>query len=229
MTTRSDSITPYVATSGRLAGRIYDLIKERLLDGAFPGGEKLSVANLREEFGVSKQPIMEALRLLSADGLVEIYPQIGCVVTKYSPDEVSDFFRMFAAFEASVAQAAASRRSDSQLDDLRSLSRKMELLNEERDASVISKEYRLQNRKFHEAIHHMASSRIMADLSRRMWDLSDFLINTAGSYRAFGEVIIERNEDHAGIIEALELGEPELARERMEQHILGSPGIVSRD
>ena len=61
-------------TGGRLLGRIYEAIQNRLLEGEYPAGTKLSVEAIRAEFGVSKQPVMEALRLLSADGLVEIFP-----------------------------------------------------------------------------------------------------------------------------------------------------------
>jgi DNA-binding GntR family transcriptional regulator len=67
-----------------------------LLEGEYPAGTTLSVEAIRTEFDVSKQPVMEALRLLSADGLVEILRQIGCGVTEYSLEEVEDFFRMLA-------------------------------------------------------------------------------------------------------------------------------------
>lgn len=47
---------------GRLSGQMYDTIKDRLLEGDYPAGSRVSVEALRSEFGVSKQPIMEALR-----------------------------------------------------------------------------------------------------------------------------------------------------------------------
>jgi DNA-binding GntR family transcriptional regulator len=215
------------STGGRLTGRIYDALKIRLLEGHYPGGSKLSVETLKTEFGVSKQPIMEALRLLSADGLVEIYPQIGSVVTKYSGGEVEDFFKMFAAFESTIAAAAATRRTSEDLAQLQQTARSMETLGNELDAEARAHEYRIQNRHFHAIIHRMASSRIMADVSRRMWDLSDFLINAAGTPNPFGNALAERNEDHQRILQALEAGDAEAARDEMAHHILASPGVMS--
>ncbi|HEY3573421.1 MAG TPA: GntR family transcriptional regulator [Arthrobacter sp.] len=215
-------------TGGRLLGRIYEAIQLRLLEGEYPAGSKLSVETIRTEFGVSKQPVMEALRLLSADGLVEIFPQIGCIVTSYSLEEVEDFFRMFAGFESVIAAAAAQRRTDEQLDELYLAARRMDRLNSEPDSDKRARQYRIQNRNFHEIIHRMASSRVMTNMSRRMWDLSDFLINTTGAPQPFGTAIVERNEDHGRIISALDAGDAEAAKNEMEKHILSTATIIQQ-
>ncbi|MET4538430.1 DNA-binding GntR family transcriptional regulator [Arthrobacter bambusae] len=211
---------------GRLHGRIYEAIQNRLLEGEYPAGTKLSVEAIRTEFGVSKQPVMEALRLLSADGLVEILPQIGCVVTEYSLEEVEDFFRMFAGFESVIAAAAAQRRTDEHLDEIYLAARRMDRLNTEPDPDIRARQYRVQNRNFHEIIHRMAHSRVMSNMSRRMWDLSDFLINTTGAPHPVGSAIEERNEDHGRIVKALENGDAEAAKIEMENHILSTATML---
>lgn len=61
--------------TSRLNNAVYDQLKERLMEGMYPAGERLSAEGLRTEFGVSKQPVMESLRRLAADGLVEIPPR----------------------------------------------------------------------------------------------------------------------------------------------------------
>jgi DNA-binding GntR family transcriptional regulator len=66
------------AHAGSAAEWAYATVKERLLDGDDRAGQRLSVDRLRAEFDVSKQPIMEALRLLHAEKLVTIVPQAGC-------------------------------------------------------------------------------------------------------------------------------------------------------
>ena len=90
-------------------------IKGRLLDGIYTPGQKLVVEDLSAEFGVSRQPIMEALRVLSAEGLVTIIPQVGCRVASYGAQEVRDFFALFATMEGAVAALAATRRTDADL------------------------------------------------------------------------------------------------------------------
>ena len=95
----------------RLNHAVYDQLKERLLEGRYTAGERLSTEALRTEFGVSKQPVMEALRRLAGDGLIEVVPQVGSRVATYSPREVSDFFVMFGGFEGTIASIAALRRT----------------------------------------------------------------------------------------------------------------------
>ena len=59
---------PVAAASGkRLAPVVYEMLKERLLEGTYQAGERLSVETLKTEFEVSKQPVMEALHRLAAD------------------------------------------------------------------------------------------------------------------------------------------------------------------
>lgn len=205
---------------GRLSAHVYETIKTRLLEGEYPAGSKLSVEYIRTEFGVSKQPVMEALRLLSSDGLVEIFPQIGCVVASYSQPEVADFFRMFSAFEGAIAGVSAGRSTLGALEELDSISLKIVQLADNPDAAARARHYRLLNRRFHETIHEMGSSRIIANAGRRMWDLSDFLVSTAGPPQPMAGVIIERQEDHDRIREALARGDAATARKEMEEHVL---------
>ena len=137
---------------------------------------------LRGEFGVSKQPVMEALRRLSGDGLVEIVPQVGSrVAALRDRARWSDFFVMFGGFEGTIAGIAALRRTDAQLARARPhLRADRRPCGRATDPAERAHGYRVWNRRFHQAIHDMAHSRIMAETSRRMWDLSDFLINTTG-------------------------------------------------
>jgi DNA-binding GntR family transcriptional regulator len=104
----------------------------------------------------------------------------------------------------------------------------MDRLNSEPDSDKRARQYRIQNRNFHEIIHRMASSRVMTNMSRRMWDLSDFLINTTGAPQPFGTAIVERNEDHGRIISALDAGDAEAAKNEMEKHILSTATIIQQ-
>src|SRR3954453_5226153 len=82
-------------------------------NGRYPAG-----ARLRTEFAVRKQPVMEALRRLSADGLVEIVLQIGSLVAVHESRETTDFPPVFSGFEGAIAGIVAGRRTDSPLAEL---------------------------------------------------------------------------------------------------------------
>lgn len=214
---------------GRLSGQVYEIVKSRLLDGDYAAGSRLSVESLRSEFGVSKQPVMEALRLLAAEGLVEILPQIGCVVKQYTMQDVDDFFEMFAAFEGAIASAAALRRTDADVRELERVSHGISVLGEETDPHRRASAYRVQNRDFHAQIHRMVRSQLMTDESRRMWDLSDLLINTTGSSLPLSYVTHERHDEHEAIIEAIRRRDADEARRLMEEHIRSTPSLIRRE
>lgn len=213
-------------SGGRLSGRLYEIIKARLLEGKHAPGTKLSVVSIRQEFGVSKQPVMEALRLLAGDGLIEIRPQIGSVVSSYSTEEMHDFFHMFAGLEGAVAGVAARRRTPEAVRQLREVSAEIRALSEKADVEGRAKDYLTLNRRFHDGIRRMAASRIIADTSRRMWDISDFLISTAGYSGSMGDAVDDRQDDHDHILEALAEGDEHQAKSLMEAHILGTIDIL---
>ena len=105
------AVTPLHRGGSRLNDAVYEQLKERLMEGRYTAGERVSAETLRLEFGVSKQPVMEALRRLSSDGLMEIVPQVGSRVSRYDLREVEDFYVMFGGFEGTIAGIAALRRT----------------------------------------------------------------------------------------------------------------------
>ena len=218
---------PVAAASGkRLAPVVYEMLKERLLEGTYQAGERLSVETLKTEFDVSKQPVMEALHRLAADGLVEIVPQVGCRVVRFQPQEVTDFYAIFGAMEGAVAGVAALRRTEDQLTDLEQVNQEIGDLANNPDPAARSHGYRILNREFHATVHTMAHSDVIADISQRMWDLSDLLINTSGVPRPLATVTGERHDDHDRIISALRAGDPDAARIEMEEHITSTVEII---
>jgi DNA-binding GntR family transcriptional regulator len=220
---------PLRRTGGPLNHAVYDLLKERLLEGHYAAGTRLPTDDLRLQLGVSKQPVMEALRRLSADGMIEIVPQVGCLVTGYDLHEIEDFYLGFGGFEGSIAGIAALRRTNEQLTDLDAISVQIDALRAEPDTAVRSRGYRLWNRRFHHMIGAMAQSRVMTETSRRMWDLSDFLINTAGVPQPLSSALDHRQADHERIRAALHAGDHAAAREEMERHIVTTAAVIQTE
>lgn len=220
----SESVS--VPRSGQRLGQIMlDELRERLLEGRYPAGSRISIEEIKAEFGVSKQPVMDALRRLASIGIVEIVPQSGCRVAQYPFREVQDFFNLFGAFEGEIAAAAATRRTDQQLKQLDDAWERIAQLESGEEPGERSRGYRLRNRDFHLAIHHMAHSRVMAELSERMWDMSDFFINTVGEKGPFADSVRQRNHDHDVIRDAIRNRNPELARVAMERHIIDTVAL----
>ena len=93
--------------------RAYAYVKERILDGAYPGGELLSEGEVAEALAVSRTPVREAFLLLEAEGLMRLYPKRGALVVPVSPGVVRDLIdtRLLVERDAArrVARDAANR------------------------------------------------------------------------------------------------------------------------
>jgi DNA-binding GntR family transcriptional regulator len=213
-------------SGARLAALVYDGIKESLLEGDHQAGERLSVEQIAQAHAVSKQPVMDALRRLSIDGLVEIIPQVGVEVARYDPEEIEDFFELFASVEATAAGLAATRRTDAQLRELDTVGARIEALTHADDPATRSHGYRVANREYHGVIHTMAHSRIIVDYAARLWDLSDFLINTGPSNLPLHSALEQRHADHEAVRAALHEQDPDAAGRHMKKHILDTVGII---
>jgi DNA-binding GntR family transcriptional regulator len=79
-----------VARGSRVAAkdRALDYVKDRILMGAFPGGELISEGEVADALGMSRTPVREAFLRLEAEGLLRLYPQRGALVVPVSPQEV---------------------------------------------------------------------------------------------------------------------------------------------
>lgn len=64
--------------------QIYDIIKESILSGKYAPGSRLSIAAISRELNVSNSPVREAVSMLNQDGLVDVYPNSGPIVIKFS-------------------------------------------------------------------------------------------------------------------------------------------------
>ena len=212
----------------RLGLHVYEGVKERLLGGEWPAGRLIQVETLRRDFGTSKQPIMEAMRRLASDGLIEIIPQVGCRVPVYSRTEIEDFFTVFASVEAETVAAATVRRTPDQLRSLKAINARMERLASVADVSERARRYRSINREFHAVILEMAHSSVFSRTSRQMWDMSDLLINGSALDSPIADEVDERHDEHESIIDAVRDSDPDGARSCMRGHILRNIAMLER-
>jgi DNA-binding GntR family transcriptional regulator len=220
-------IRQVAALSGRrLAPLVYDTLKDELLSGAYQAGERLAVEELKVRLGVSKQPIMDALRRLASDGLVEIIPQVGCRIPVYGERDVADFFTIFGGLEGAVAGVAAQRHVPGQLDQLIAVNARIGQLADDTDPAARAHSYQVLNREFHSTVHEMAHSQVVAGISRRMWDMSDLLISTSGIPQPLAFAVPVRYDDHERIIAAIRERDYVHARAEMDAHIVGTVSLI---
>src|SRR5436190_2563510 len=105
-----------------------ELIREAILDGRLPPGQRLKEEELARELGISRTPVREALLILQAEGLVDAAPNRGAVVRSHDGDDLEDLYQLRALLEGHAARRAAASISDDALDSLRASCKRFESL-----------------------------------------------------------------------------------------------------
>jgi DNA-binding GntR family transcriptional regulator len=109
-----------------LPEQIADQLAQEIVEQVLKPGERLTELALCAQFGVSRAPVREALRLLEVRGLVRIEPRRGVRVTQLSAQEVDDLYEIRAALLGLVARRVAARRDAAFLETARALEQRLE-------------------------------------------------------------------------------------------------------
>lgn len=101
-----------------LSEQAYRLLTERILNGEYPAGTRLTEEALAGEFGVSRTPMREALRRLTAEGLIEPLPRRGLRVTSPDDAEIAELFLCRSLIEPRVLAEALPRIPKEEIQSL---------------------------------------------------------------------------------------------------------------
>jgi DNA-binding GntR family transcriptional regulator len=196
---------------------VYDFVKERVLDGGYPGGELLSEGEVSGALGVSRTPVREAFLVLEAEGLMRLYPKRGALVVPVSAEEIRDVMETRLLIERHAAGRVARDGPDLS-EALGSLLELQERLVGEGDRLGFTE----ADRRFHGAIVAAAGNAILEglydslrDRQRRMSAIT--IARTPDAARRF-------LREHRGIAEALARRDPEAAVALVEAHLRGAAG-----
>ena len=133
-------------------------LRQMLVEGRIAPGAKLNERELSEVLDVSRTPLREAIKMLAAEGLVELVPNRGAVALKLSEDDVRHTFEVMGGLEALSGELAAQRITDAELAEIRAMHFEMLAAYTRRD---LSNYYRL-NAQIHRAINAAAKNPVLA-------------------------------------------------------------------
>jgi DNA-binding GntR family transcriptional regulator len=102
----------------KMTDRVYDQLRQAIVDLRLRPGEPLREVPLAEQLGVSKTPLREAFTRLEQEGLVETTSFKGAVVTGYSDRDLREIYELRALLECAAARAAAERSTDETVQEL---------------------------------------------------------------------------------------------------------------
>lgn len=194
------------------AEQIAEALEELVFQGEYEDGQRLDEIKLAEHFNVSRTPIREALQRLVMAGMAEQIPRRGVFVRQPGPVELLEMFETMAELEAACGRFAAVRMTDDGLDRLTNANGKCREAVERQDAPG----YYLENETFHQEIYRGATnSHLQSEVLR--------LQNRLKPYRRVQLRIRGRMAqslaEHEEIIEALKLGNSELAAKLLRAHV----------
>ncbi|WP_319843003.1 GntR family transcriptional regulator [Terrihabitans rhizophilus] len=96
-------------------------LREMILNGELRPGEKVPEEQLCEQFGVSRTPIREALKVLAAEGVLQILPHRGAIVSRITEDQINEMFPIMASLERLAGMLACQVASQADIARVRKL------------------------------------------------------------------------------------------------------------
>lgn len=137
-----------------LHGLLVDGIRTLIERGELQPGRKISEAALCSRFEVSRTPLREALKVLAAEGMVELRPRRGAVVASISHKDIDELFPIMAALEALAGELLCPLLEDTDIARMQAMHDRMVGEHERRDELA----YLATNRAFHEALFELAGN-----------------------------------------------------------------------
>lgn len=194
------------------ADQLRRTLEEEIFTGRLKPGDRLDEQSLAQRFNVSRTPVREALRQLSASHLIEVRPRQGAVVAVITLPRLIEMFEVMAELEGMCARLAARRMTDHERQTLQEIIREADSFAEQ----VNLEAYYANNRKFHDAIYAGSHNHVLEDMTRS-------LHNRTAPYRRHqlnrpGR-IHESLAEHKKVVEAILAVDAEAAGKAMNRHV----------
>jgi DNA-binding GntR family transcriptional regulator len=188
---------------------VAELLRQRIFSRELQPGSWIDEVKLAQEYGISRTPLREALKVLAAEGLVTMKVRRGAYVTEVSERDLAEVYHLLALLESDAAAAVAERASGAELKELQKLHQELEASAGQRDR------FFAVNERFHIRLLEIAGNRwrnqMVADLRKVM------KLNRHHSLLKSGR-IEESLAEHAAVMQALARRDAEAARQRMQEH-----------
>lgn len=196
-------------TPRALYEEVAELLRQRIFSRELAPGSWIDELKLAEEYGISRTPLREALKVLATEGLVTMKVRRGAYVTEVSERDLADVYHLLALLESDAAGVVAAQATPSQLKELQGLHEELEKAagNRERFFEI--------NEAFHMRLLEIANNRwrdqMVADLRKVM------KLNRHNSLLKSGR-IEESLAEHRAIMQALAAHDAEATAQRMREH-----------
>lgn len=188
---------------------VADRLRQRIDSRALEPGSWIDEMKLAQEFGISRTPLREALKVLAVEGLVTMKLRRGAYVTEVSRDDVAQVYHLLALLESDAAATVAARADDAQRAQLQQLHARLEKQVRQRDA------FFALNEQFHIALLEIAGNRWALQVAN---DLRKVMrLNRHHSLFKQGR-LGDSLAEHRALMQAIDTRDAARARELMHAH-----------
>ena len=205
---------PAVSLAPRpLYEEVAELLRQRIFKRELEPGSWIDELKIAEEFGISRTPLREALKVLAAEGLVTMKVRRGAYVTEVSQQDLADVYHLLSLLESDAAGVVATKATDAELKELQALHKALETAAKPGKANT--DQFFAVNEQFHMRLLQIANNRwrdqMVAALRKVM------KLNRHNSLLKTGR-IEESLAEHRAIMDALAARDAALTVQRVREH-----------
>ncbi|WP_428926898.1 GntR family transcriptional regulator [Marinibacterium sp. SX1] len=208
-----DDLLPGDEGEASLHETLVSRLRQLMIEGTLESGQRIPEAELCRMFGVSRTPLREALKVLAAQGFVQLRPNRGAIVAPINPDQIQPIFEMKGALERLIGMTAAERVTPSDLAAIEALHQE---LGETLDQGLMD-DYTRLNYAFHKGLAQVTGNALLCEtydgLQQRIWRYR-FVVNEDFSR------VADSFAEHEQIMIALRARTPLDLAARLEAHNL---------
>lgn len=191
--------------------RIAAAMKEDILAGKYPPGVKIRPEDIAKEFGASRSPVREALRMLEAYGLVNLVANTGAWIAKLSLAQCEEMYLVREHIDPLLLRLSIPLLTPECIIELENLTSKME---NNSDAEVFLK----LDREFHLLSYSGADTILLGPLVYRLWDITQHYRRVYTKLLA-GNAFIHAHYEHYLLLLAIKNRDTEAAESILNGHI----------
>jgi DNA-binding GntR family transcriptional regulator len=209
------AVSPTALTIGSSHPPLRDVVaaemRRLILDGTLAPGERLIEDRLAEQLGVSRNPIREAIRVLDAEGFLDVTARRGSFVATLSAKQAADLFEVRLVLEPLGARLAAQASSPEHLKRMKALLKEAQTAPDQHGLDDLSE----LHTELHSLVFEMTGNAYLIAIAIPMVKRGQWLLRQSSPLRtpsAWAE--------HHGLIAAIEAGDPDLAEAEARHHVL---------
>jgi len=200
---------------------VAERLRQRIFAHELKPGTWVDEQALAEDYGISRTPLREALKVLASEGLVTLKPRRGCYVTEISERDLDEVFKVMAMLEGECARSSANRASVAELDKLKAIHAELEKAAGAHDINAFFE----NNQAFHHELQRIADNRwllhVIEDLRK--------VIKLSRHHSLFSEGRLEQSlAEHRAILDALVGRDADAAEQHMREHIRSGREALAR-